>query len=70
MPSFPCISCFDGTSYKNVKDTATSCFTLVFTSADNIFHHTLEFHSTLFEKRFSSKIFFSAYLCKAHSLPH
>ena len=55
MSSFPCISHFHGTSYKNVKDTATSCFTLVFTSADNIFHHTLEFIQHYLKKDFRQK---------------
>ena len=57
-----CILSFEGAPYQNVKDTATSsfitcCFTLAFTSADIIFHKILEFHSTLFGKRFSSQKF-------------
>ena len=46
------LSSFEGTSYKNPKDRATSsfiscCFTLAFTSAVIIFHKFLELHSTL-----------------------
>ena len=48
MPFLHCISSFEGTSYKHLKDTATSsfisCFTLDFTSVDIIFHKFLELH--------------------------
>ena len=61
-PFLYCISSFEGTSYKNLEDTATSsfisyCFTLAFTSAGISFQKFLELHSTLPEKRFSSQIF-------------
>ena len=62
MPYWHCNLNFEGTSNKNLQDTATSsfnsyCSTLAFTSADTYdFSHFLELYSNLFEKRFSSQI--------------
>ena len=49
IPFLSCISNFEGESYKNVKDKATSsfiscCFMLHFTLADIVFHKFLEYH--------------------------
>ena len=61
-PIWHCISCFEGTSYEKLQDTATSCFICCcfisdFTSADITFNTFLELHSVLSEKRSSSQIF-------------
>ena len=61
-PVWHCISCFEGTSYEKLQDTATSCFICCcfisdFTSADITFNTFLELHSVLSEKRSSSQNF-------------
>ena len=60
MPFLHCISSFEGTSYKHLKDIANSsfisCFTLDFTSADIIFHKFVELH--YLKKKFCHKFSF------------
>ena len=46
-----CISSFEGTSYKNLYDTATISLFLDVSSADIIFHKFLALHSTLTGKK-------------------
>ena len=53
------MSSFEGAFYK-IQSTSyfiSLCFTLVFTSADIVFHNFLELHSTLSEKKVFSQIF-------------
>ena len=61
MPFVHCISSFEGTSYKKFVRYSHQIFyfflLLAFASADIISHKFLELHSTLSEKRFSSRIF-------------
>ena len=58
MPVLRCMSSFEGNSYKNFQDRATSSFISCSVKlADIIFYIFIELHSTLSGKRFLPPIF-------------
>ena len=74
MPFLHVISSFEGASYKNIKDLATSSFWLLlfyisfsYASADIIFHKFLELHSALSGKKICHNF---SFLTDSFKLPH